>query len=55
MTPREQVPELKVNMRRSVIGQEYVVERLLIGLLANAAGTTAHEIVSEVVKVVVVA
>ncbi len=35
MTAREQVLELKARMGRSIIGQEVVVERLLIGLLAN--------------------
>jgi MoxR-like ATPase len=35
MTARQQVLELKTRMGRSIIGQEAVVERLLIGLLAN--------------------
>jgi len=35
MPAREQMLELKERMQRSIIGQEHVVERLLIGLLAN--------------------
>jgi MoxR-like ATPase len=35
MTPRESVLDLKARMGRSIIGQEAIVERLLIGLLAN--------------------
>jgi len=35
MTAREQILELKQRMAESIIGQEQVVERLLIGLLAN--------------------
>ena len=35
MPPREQMLELKERMQRSIIGQEHVVERLLIGLLAK--------------------
>ena len=35
MTPREAVLELKQRVSRSIIGQEHIIERLLIGLLAN--------------------
>jgi len=35
MSAREQIEELRKRMGRSIIGQEHVVERLLIGLLAN--------------------
>ena len=35
MTSRETVLELKERMGRSIIGQEHIIERLLIGLLAN--------------------
>ena len=35
MTARDEILELKSLMGRSIIGQEVVVERLLIGLLAN--------------------
>ena len=35
MTALEQVRELKSRMQQSIIGQEAVVERLIIGLLAN--------------------
>ncbi len=35
MTPRDQILDLKERMSRSIIGQEAIVERLLIGLLAN--------------------
>lgn len=35
MDARESVLELKSRMSRSIIGQEHIVERLLIGLLAN--------------------
>ena len=35
MTPREQVAELQARMAASIVGQEHVIERLLIGLLAN--------------------
>jgi MoxR-like ATPase len=35
MNAREQVDQLKVRMEASIIGQETVVERLIIGLLAN--------------------
>jgi MoxR-like ATPase len=35
MTPREALSELKTRMARSIIGQETVVERLLITLLCN--------------------
>ena len=35
MSPREQILELKQRMSRSIIGQEHVVERVLLGLLAN--------------------
>jgi MoxR-like ATPase len=35
MSTRDQILELQQRMSRSIIGQEHVVERLLIGLLAN--------------------
>ena len=35
MNASEQIQELKARMQRAIIGQEAVVERLLIGLLAN--------------------
>ena len=35
MLPREQILELKDSVSRSIIGQEHVVERLLLALLAN--------------------
>ena len=35
MTARAQIGELKARMGKSIIGQEAVVERLIIGLLAN--------------------
>jgi len=35
MTARETIHELESRMSRSIIGQEHIVERLLIGLLAN--------------------
>ena len=35
MSARERILELKDRMQSSIIGQEHVVERLLIGLLAN--------------------
>ena len=35
MEPREAFGELKARMERSIIGQEHIVTRLLLGLLAN--------------------
>src|SRR4029453_5376159 len=35
MKPRDQILELKQRMSRSIIGQDAIIERLLIGLLAN--------------------
>jgi MoxR-like ATPase len=35
MTPREQIEELRTRMGKAIIGQREVIERLLIGLLAN--------------------
>src|SRR5215813_8012851 len=35
MKPRDQILDLKQRMGRSIIGQEAIIERLLIGLLAN--------------------
>jgi MoxR-like ATPase len=35
MTPRDTILDLKARMGRSIVGQEHVLERLLIGLLAN--------------------
>jgi MoxR-like ATPase len=34
-SPRESILELKARMGRDIIGQEAMVERILIGLLAN--------------------
>lgn len=33
--PRESILKLKARMQKTIIGQEHVVERLLIGLLAK--------------------
>ena len=35
MSAREQIEQLKAGMQKAIIGQETVVERLIIGLLAN--------------------
>ncbi|OSP53982.1 MoxR family ATPase [Pseudoruegeria sp. SK021] len=35
MTPREQIEDLRTRMGKSIIGQRDVIDRLLIGLLAN--------------------
>ena len=35
MDPRESVLDLKTRIAGDIIGQEHIVERLLIGLLAN--------------------
>ena len=35
MSAHDQISELKRRMQESIIGQEMVVERLIIGLLAN--------------------
>jgi MoxR-like ATPase len=35
MNPHEQIAELQARMHKSIIGQEKVVERIVIGLLAN--------------------
>jgi len=35
MTPRDTILDLRARMGRSIVGQEHVLERLLIGLLAN--------------------
>ncbi len=35
MTAREQIAELQTRVGRSIVGQEHMVERLLIGLIAN--------------------
>ena len=35
MSVSEQITELQTRMQLSIIGQEHVVERLVIGLLAN--------------------
>ena len=35
MTARDTILDLKARMGRSIIGQEQVLERILIGLLAN--------------------
>ncbi|BCH20579.1 ATPase [Mesorhizobium sp. L-8-10] len=35
MTPREQIEELRTRMGAAIVGQRAVIERLLIGLLAN--------------------
>ena len=35
MVTRDTILDLKARMGRSIIGQEHIVERILIGLLAN--------------------
>ncbi len=35
MSARERIQELQARIGRSIVGQEHMVERLLIGLLAN--------------------
>jgi len=35
MTTRDTILELKARMGQSIIGQEHIIERILIGLLAN--------------------
>ena len=35
MTPREAILDLKARMSQDIVGQEHILERLLIGLLAN--------------------
>ena len=35
MTARAQIEELQARIGRSIVGQEHMVERLLIGLIAN--------------------
>ena len=35
MSARESILELKERMGRSIIGQEHIVERLILGLLCN--------------------
>ncbi len=35
MTPREQIAELQTRIGRSIVGQEHMIERLIIGLIAN--------------------
>ena len=35
MSAREQIEQLKTGMQKAIVGQEAVVERLIIGLLAN--------------------
>ena len=35
MTAREAITELKEGMNRSTIGQEHIVDRLIMGLLAD--------------------
>ncbi len=35
MTPRDAILELKARMSQDIVGQEHILERLLIGLLAN--------------------
>jgi len=36
MSARKQIAELQTRVGRSIVGQEHMVERLLIGLVANA-------------------
>jgi len=38
----EQIQNLKDRMQRSIIGQEVVVERMIIGLLANVLAVTVY-------------
>jgi len=35
VTPREQIAELQTRIARSIVGQEHMIERLIIGLIAN--------------------
>ena len=35
MTPRDAILDLKARMAQDIVGQEHILERLLIGLLAN--------------------
>ncbi len=35
MTPRDAILDLKARMSQDIVGQEHILERLLIGLLAN--------------------
>ena len=35
MATRDTILELKARMGQSIIGQEHIIERILIGLLAN--------------------
>ncbi len=35
MTPRDGILALKARMSQNIVGQEHILERLLIGLLAN--------------------
>ncbi len=35
MSAREQIKELEERMGRAIIGQEHIIERLILGLLAN--------------------
>jgi len=35
MTPRDGILDLKARMSQDIVGQEHILERLLIGLLAN--------------------
>jgi len=35
MTPRDGILALKAQMSQNIVGQEHILERLLIGLLAN--------------------
>ena len=35
MTPRDVILALKARMSQDIVGQEHILERLLIGLLAN--------------------
>ena len=35
MSAREQIKELEERMGRAIVGQEHIIERLILGLLAN--------------------
>ena len=40
MSPRDEVLELKARMSRSITGQEHIIERLVVGLLAIGCFST---------------
>lgn len=41
MSVRDAIIDLKHRISEDIIGQEHIVERLVIGLLANVAATTS--------------